>query len=50
MLMEVGNYKNGETDDADEVDDYDKDYYYHTHSHSHAPTRQVLYSPEKEVF
>ena len=44
MLMEVGNYKNGETDDADEVDDYDQDYYYHTHSHSHTDSPSPLFS------
>ena len=44
MLMEVGNYKNGETDDADEVDDYDQDYYYHTHSHAHTDSPSPLFS------
>ena len=44
MLMEVGNYKNGETDDADEVDDYDQDYYYHTHSDAHTDSPSPLFS------
>ena len=44
MLMEVGNYKNGETDDADEVDYYDQDYYYHTHSYAHTDSPSPLFS------